>query len=64
MITFKNELPIDHTKSLEAWVDVWTKELQEENKALDMATGWDTCNHYAWLEMVWWLEDGNLEMIR
>ena len=64
MITFKNELPIDHTKSLEAWVDVWTKEIQEENKALDMATGWDTCNHYAWLEMAWWLEDGNLEMIR
>ena len=64
MITFKNELPIDHTKSLESWVDVWTKDIQEENKALDMGIGWDSCNETAWREMEWWLEDCNLEMVK
>ena len=53
---------MNHEPSLTPCVNVWTKEIQEENEALDMATGWDTCNEYAWLEMKWWLEDNNLEM--
>ena len=64
MITFKNELPLDHTKSLESWANDWTKEIQEENKELDLGVGWDSCNDYAWLELEWHFEDYGLEMVR
>ena len=42
MIMFRNELPLDHTKSLESWANDWTKEIQEENKELDLGVGWDS----------------------
>ena len=63
MITFKNELRLDHTKSIEFIVDTWTKEIQEEHRDRDMGVGWDSCNEIAWNELEWWLEDYGLEMV-
>jgi hypothetical protein len=62
MITFKNELPLDHTKSIEFIVNTWTKEIQEEHRDRDMGVGWDSCNETAWNELEWWLEDYGLEI--
>tara|TARA_B100001057_G_C22447920_1_gene793880 strand:- start:269 stop:475 length:207 start_codon:yes stop_codon:yes gene_type:complete len=62
MITFKNELPLDHTKSIEFIVNTWTKEIQEENRGRDMGVGWDSCNETAWHELEWWLEDYGFEL--
>ena len=62
MITFKNELLLDHTKSIEFIVNTWTKEIQEEHRDRDMGVGWDSCNEIAWNELEWWLEDYGLEI--
>jgi len=64
MIIFKNELPLDHTESIESWVNLWTKSIQEDNEECNMGTNWDCCKETAWNELEWWLEDNNLEMIR
>ena len=51
MITFKGELPMDHEKSLEHLVELWTQDLINHYTDTPFSNNYDACHESAWAEI-------------
>ena len=63
MITFKNELPMDHEKSLEHLVGLWTQDLIHYYTDTPFSNSYDSCYESAWAEIEEEFNTENLEMV-
>ena len=51
MILFKGELPLDHTKSIEHLVELWTQDLINHYTDTPFSNNYDACHESAWAEI-------------
>ena len=51
MITIKNELPMDHERSLAHLVGLWTQDLIHHYTDTPFSTNYDACYESAWAEI-------------
>ena len=63
MITFKNELPMDHERSLEHLVELWTQDLINHYTDTPFSTNYDACYESAWAEIEEEFHWEKLEMV-
>jgi hypothetical protein len=63
MITFKNELPMDHERSLEHLVGLWTQDLINHYTDTPFSNSYDSCYESAWAEIEEEFNNENLEMV-
>ena len=62
MIISKNELPLDHEKSMEHLVELWTQDLINFNTDTAFSNNYDACYESAWAEIEEEFHYENLEM--
>ena len=63
MIVFKNELPLDHEKSIDDLVDKWTEDLVDHYTDTPFSNSWHSCWESAWAEIEEQFNTENLQMI-
>ena len=63
MIMFRNELPLDHEKSMEHLVELWTQDLINFNTDTPFSNNYDSCLESAWAEIEEEFHYEKLEMI-
>jgi len=63
MITFKGELPMDHERSLEHLVELWTQDLINHYTDTPFSTNYDACYESAWAEIEEEFHWEKLEMV-
>ena len=63
MITFKNELPMDHEKSIEQIVSSWSIDMYEHDKEMGIVKpNLDYCTEVSWNSVEEHLESEGLKM--
>ena len=63
MILFKNELPLDHEKSMDDLADKWTQDLVNYFTDTPFSNSWHSCWETAWAEIEEQFKMENLQMI-